>query len=302
MEKYQNGVHGEETQSKRDRKRLTIQAKLTKLNETFYLERDHHYRTLLQSAQEELHLITGKVSSTEATGDQSYTDFEEERDLELVRLALFEKYEIDRAEKDFYEEVEMANKEHDEMVKLVKERLYASLERQVKQLKEDKVLLDVANSHSYSMAMEPLSGTHEFQKHTRSQQKEKEKDQQPLAAIGYLSDRRGLRRRGGLLGVGGGVTTGGESGNEDSHVSANESGNNSSAKRSRLAHSHGNGGKNSSADESWLSDTADLSSLLFGDRKPDKPATRHSSKSYNPPQGLKNDEVNEDLAMLRSLR
>ncbi|ONH70174.1 Transcriptional regulatory protein SDS3 [Cyberlindnera fabianii] len=174
--------------------------------------------------------VHGEVSSTEATGDQSYTDFEEERDLELVRLALFEKYEIDRAEKDFYEEVEMANKEHDEMVKLVKERLYASLERQVKQLKEDK---------------------------------EKEKDQQPLAAIGYLSDRRGLRRRGGLLGVGGGVTTGGESGNEDSHVSANESGNNSSAKRSRLAHSHGNGGKNSSADESWLSDTADLSSLLF---------------------------------------
>jgi hypothetical protein len=254
--------------NKKDKKRTAMVSRLYKLEETFSIDRDYHYRTSLQKLQQGL---TSAHAGNNPDVQQKMVDLEEERDYELVRLRLWEEYQVKRAEHELAEDMEKANKEHDEMVKVVKERLYASLEKQVKQLKEDKVLLDLANSHSYNM-----DTTVDFHKNTRSQQSLKESS---ISAVGYASDRRPQRRRHDYT-----------SAAEDTNASANESGNNSSRKKTRY----------SSADESWLSD-GDLSSLLFGERR-EKPATRHSNKSYQPPNSLKTEEIIEDLILLRSLK
>lgn len=259
--------------NKKDKKRATILSKLYKLEESFSVDRDYYYRGMLQALQQKL--MTAHAGTNEEM-KKKYMDLEEERDYELVRLRLWEEYQADRAEKEFQEAVEKANKEHDEMVKVVKERLYASLEKQIKQLKEDKVLLDMANSHSYNM-----DTAIDLHKNTRSQQSLKESS---ISTMGYGSDRtRAHRRRHDYT-----------SQAEDTNASANESGNTSAAGGGRRKKT-----RYSSAEESWLSD-GDLSSLLFGDRK-DKPSTRHSNKSYQPPNSLKNEEISEDLNFLRGL-
>lgn len=209
-------------------------------------------------------------------------DIEEARDYELVELRLWEEFQVQRAENDFYDDMDKTEKEHDEFVKLAKEKLYANLERQIKQLKEDKVLLDLANSHSYNMDTS-LTNVSDFHKNTRSSQNLKDSS---ISAMGYMSDRRGLRRRNGY-----------STNAEDSHLSANDSGSNSRSKKKKPQ------GYQSATEEGWFSDAGALSSILFGnERRTEKVNTRHSSKpSFATPPGLKNEEVNEDLNLLKSL-
>lgn len=278
--------------TKRDKKKHTIHTKLSKLEENFRLDKDFHYRSSLQTIQKQLvSLNQGDVS---LLGDK-IKDFEELRDYDLVQLKLFREYELQNCEMEFQEQLEKANKEHDEMVKLVKEKLYANLEKQIKQLKEDKVLLDLANFHSYSM------DTSDFHKNTRSSQSLKNSS---ISSIGYASDRRaGLRRRGAN---GNDSSNNYNSGGEHStheYDSANDSGNNSAAAANRKRQ-RPNGYGHSSQDElSLLSDHGDLSSILSASNSHstrERASTRHSSKSFQPPSGLKQDEVDTDLAVLRS--
>jgi hypothetical protein len=245
-----------------------IQVRLSKLDESFRVGKYHHYRHALQQLQLKLSTIH---QGTNEQLQERIRDVEESRDYELVELALWEKFQIERAEHEFETDVLKANNEHDDMVKLVKEKLYANLERQIKQLKEDKILLDMANSHSYSME----ATFHDLHKNTRSSTKE--------FNGGYLSDRRtGLRRRQDY----------GTNGEE----SANDSGNNTSSRRqTKPSHSQ----HHSSNEET---DTAaDLSSLLFAPKN-EKVNTRHSSKSYAAPLGLKPEEITDDLTLLRGVK
>lgn len=258
--------------SKKDKKRATILSKLYKHEESLSVDRDYHYRGMLQVLQQNL---TSAHAGANEDVQERVVDLEEERDYELVRLRLWEEYQMKRAQGEFYEQVENANQEHDDMVKLVKERLYASLEKQVKQLKEDKVLLDMANSHSYNM-----DTSVDLHKNTRSQHNLKESS---ISAMGYGSDRRSQRRRHDY-----------NSQAEDTQASANESGNTSASKRKKTRYSSADESNNNGSN--WLSD-GDLSSLLFGERR-DKPSTRHSNKSYQPPNSLKAEEISEDLALL----
>lgn len=234
--------------NRKDKKRATVLSRLYKLDESLSVDRDYHYRYMLQNLQQSL---TSAHAGSNPLVEESVVDSAEERDFELVRLRLWEEYQVQRAQRDYQDEVDKANREHDELVKRVKERLYASLERQVKQLKEDKILLDLANTHSYSMEGE-------LHKHTRSQVKE-------FSA----SDRRPRRRH-----------------EQSAEESANDSGHTSTGKRRQV--------RASSADEL----SGDISSLLNG---AEKPATRHSNKSYQPPTALRDGEVSEDLALLRAL-
>ncbi|CAM9019801.1 unnamed protein product [Wickerhamomyces anomalus] len=227
------------------------------MDENFKLDKDYHYRSMLQDLQRSLSTMH---QGTNEVLVERMKDFEESRDYELVELRLWEEYQVQRAEKEFFEEVEKANTEHDEMVKLVKEKLYANLEKQIKQLKEDKILLDLANSHSYNMDTS-LTNVHDFHKNTRSSNSLKDST---ISSIGYMSDRRGLRRR----------DMNYSTNNDDSHLSANDSGNNSSSKKRKT---NGSSGRYSSNDETFMSDNGDLSSILFGE-KPEKVHTRHSSK------------------------
>lgn len=243
-----------------------IHARLGKLDEAFRVSKDHYYRHALQQLQSKLSTIH---QGTNEQLQETIKDVEEARDYELVELALWEKFQIQRAEFEFESDIRKANDEHDEMVKLVKEKLYANLERQIKQLKEDKVLLDMANSHSYSME----STLHDLHKNTRSTTKE----------LGYLSDRRsGLRRRNDYT--------------SNAEDSVNDSGNNSSTRRRKKQINHQYQSSNDETDTG-----ADLSSILFAPKN-EKVNTRHSSKSYAAPPGLKNEEVNDDLLLLRRLK
>ncbi|ODQ59081.1 hypothetical protein WICANDRAFT_63583 [Wickerhamomyces anomalus NRRL Y-366-8] len=264
--------------SKKDKKRATVQGKLNKMDENFKLDKDYHYRSMLQDLQRSLSTMH---QGTNEVLVERMKDFEESRDYELVELRLWEEYQVQRAEKEFFEEVEKANTEHDEMVKLVKEKLYANLEKQIKQLKEDKILLDLANSHSYNMDTS-LTNVHDFHKNTRSSNSLKDST---ISSIGYMSDRRGLRRR----------DMNYSTNNDDSHLSANDSGNNSSSKKRKT---NGSSGRYSSNDETFMSDNGDLSSILFGE-KPEKVHTRHSSKSFVTPPGLKPEEINDDLLLMK---
>ncbi|CCH42036.1 Transcriptional regulatory protein [Wickerhamomyces ciferrii] len=264
--------------SKKDKKRATVQNKLNKIDEGFKYEKDYHYRTMLQDLQRSLSTIH---QGTNEVLVERVKDFEERRDYDLVELRLWEEYQVKRTEREFTEEVEKANNEHDEMVKLVKEKLYANLEKQIKLLKEDKILLDLANSHSYNMDT-TLTNQNDYHKNTRSSNSLKDSS---ISSIGYLSDRRGLRRR---------EPNYNSTNNDDSHLSANDSGNNSSSKKRRKP----NGTGNSSAEETYQSDAGDLSSILFGE-KPEKVHTRHSSKAFVPPIGLKTEEINDDLALMK---
>lgn len=270
--------------SKKDKKRATVQGKLNKIDESFKLDKDYHYRSMLQNLQRSLSTIH---QGTNEVVVERLKDFEESRDYELVELRLWEEFQVKRAEREFFEEVEKANSEHDEMVKLVKERLYANLEKQIKQLKEDKILLDLANSHSYNMDTS-LTNVHDFHKNTRSSNSLKDSS---ISSIGYTSDRRGLRRR----------ELNYSTNNDDSHLSANDSGNNSSSKKKRRTingSGSGGNGRYSSNDEAFLSDTGDLSSILFGE-KTEKVHTRHSSKAFVAPSGLKPEEINDDLLLMK---
>ncbi|KAH3667795.1 hypothetical protein WICMUC_005195 [Wickerhamomyces mucosus] len=279
-----------------DKKRATVQAKLNKIEESFQYERDYHYKTMLQNLQKELSSVHNNSNEDLATNNR---DLEEIRDFELVKLRLYEKFEANRAIHDYEDEVAKANKEHEEMMKLVQEKLNLRLEHQIKKLKEDKALLDVANSHSYN-----IIDSSDFHKNTRSSTHNHNNSGTIDSGInslnGFMGDRRGLRRRG----AGDYYSTQ----NEDSaNDSSKNNGYTSSGNKKKISNHRGSASANngmSSNDESFFSDTnKDLSSLLFGEKKENnKTSTRGSSKAYIAPSGLKNEEINDDIALLKSLK
>ncbi|KAH3676207.1 hypothetical protein WICPIJ_009167 [Wickerhamomyces pijperi] len=287
------------TTSKKDKRRQTIQTKLKKLSDNFEYDKDYHYRNVLQVLQKELTTVHNEANPQVSSEIQ---DFEETRDYELVSLKLFRDFEAGNADTEFYEEVSKANKEHDDMVKAVKEKLYAKLEHQIKQLKEDKVLLDMANSHSYSMI-----DAGEYHKNTRSvTHNAMESTLNPLSGLFGSMDRRPTRRRNA-------PTDYYSAQNEDSmnessrnggYTTPNGSNSTNSRNKKKKISNHGAGSHTDGAtsnDEGLFSDTGDLSSLLLGDRDKKKPSTRGSNKSYVSPQGIKTEEVNEDLDLINKL-
>lgn len=78
------------------------------------------------------------------------TELEEARDYELTRLRLWEEYQVKRAEDEYKQDMATAKANYDMMIKLLKEKFYDKLLRQVKQLKEDKLLLNLVNASLWS--------------------------------------------------------------------------------------------------------------------------------------------------------
>lgn len=267
------------------------------MQDNFEFDKDYHYRTMLQNLQKELTTVHNESRPVVSSEIQ---DFEETRDYELVSLKLFHDFEVANSNTEFYEEVDKANREHDEMVKVVKEKLYAKLENQIKQLKEDKVLLDMANSHSYNMV-----DSGEYHKNTRSTtQNNNLMDLSINPLNGFLnSDRRGLRRRNAPTDYYN--TQNEDSANESSrnggYTTPNGSNSRSRKKQKISNHTGAQNDGTTSHDEAIFSDAGDLSSLLFGGKEKKKPSTRGSNKSYVSPQGIKTEEVNEDLDLINQL-
>lgn len=77
-------------------------------------------------------------------------DLEVDRDFELTKLRLWEEYQVKRCEEEYKNDIDRAKENHDKMIKLLKEKLYDKLQNEIKQLKEDKLLLNLVNANSYS--------------------------------------------------------------------------------------------------------------------------------------------------------
>lgn len=317
--------------SKRDKKRQQISSRLGKLDVMFSSDRDNFYKTLLHNLQNTLATLQQGVN-------EDYLDkkenLEEERDYELTRLRLWEEYQVKRIEEEYKEDLTKAQENHDRMIKLIKEKLYDKLQKQIKQLKEDKLLLNLVNANSWSSNTANDSSTAALNA--------------AAANTLNLADRRSLRKRelssrltageaDDLSDGGAGSTTTGHlsvangyislSGKRRRHYATRYSSNDemSSGITSTAAsnkNNNGNGHSNlhnnatGSGNESNLSDKDydALNTLIMGNEdggvslvlldnsqtSSNKPHTRGLNKQFTGLQGLKPEELNDDLTLLRN--
>lgn len=331
---------------RRDKRRQTIAGRVAHISKSFEKDRDNQYREMLHTLQSTLSsLHTGKNGEFQ----EQLTDIEELRDQELLRLNLWEAYQIERTEQEYQREIAAANDEYNRMTQLVKERLMARLEAQRKKLREEKAYLDIANENNMFLSGGLGPGgypSHPAQPYSSFPQNTVylsgyTSGGNATATAGYVSnggdvsggnnspslgslygfpgERRSLRRRelmnasafeemSGLSagGTGGGI--GGGGGNAmvsgtGSALSGGERGygsNGGSKRRKGVA-------RNVSGDEFGLSDRDTLEGILFSRERDLGSAGSNgsgghgrSSKSYQPPASLKNEDAIEDLAELKA--
>lgn len=231
-------------------------------------------------------------------------DLEVNRDFELTKLRLWEEYQVKRCEEEYKADLARAKDNHDKMIKLLKEKLYDKLQNEIKQLKEDKLLLNLVNANTWSSLSHDANTV-------------------ALNAIAghALNDRRSLRKRefNSRFSAGenddlsdSGTTTGyvSASGKRRRHYATRYSSNDemSSAHNTHLrlsqAASSGNDSNLSDKDYDALNmiimnnDNGGTSLILS--EKPTKPNTRGQSKQFVGVQGLKVEELNDDLSLLRN--
>lgn len=278
--------------SRKDKKRLQFEGKVSKIKSSFAKDKDVHYRdrlTLLQTDLTTLH------QGNNADFLRKLRDLEEDRDLELVRLRLYEEYRVYRSKLEFQEDIEKTKQDHEKMIKLCKEMLYDSLQKKIKKLQEERLLMDVANTHSYSMDY----SRGKFQKQTRSSTQNSNNfsnwDSSPNDVsqtesgneTGNATDRRSLRRRAAT--------------NQNKEQPLDNNGNASGTGMS------GKSSSNTSDAElmQYLSDSSELQALLFGEKEKEKKKGRGhqrlSTKSAPVLQSLSQEEVTDDISVIRKL-
>lgn len=122
-------------------------SKLSKLESTFADDRNNFYRAIL------VHLQT-TLASIQLGVNEEYcirrSQHEETRDYELTRLRLWEEYQVKRVEDEYKEDMAATKENYDTLIRLLKEKFYDKLQKQVKQLKEDKLLLNLVNASLWS--------------------------------------------------------------------------------------------------------------------------------------------------------
>lgn len=331
--------------SRKDKRRYNLENKVNKINSSFIADKDLYYKDRLTTLQTNL---TTLHQGNNVIFKRKLRDLQESRDFELVKLRLYEEYRVSRSSIEFQEDIEKARNDHEKLVKLCKEKLYSKTELKIKKLKEEKLLMDVANIHSYSMDYSrPF-----YPKNTRSHTTNNGINANPnttnnnitsLTGSGWDSnndsatdntatgatgtDRRSLRRR--VANKENSATVNGFTTNNDYY-----SGNNThytdesdsrtgystsqrpNGRKSRSTqiknNSSTNNDKNDLNSESeflqGISDYADLQLLLFGETeiKPDikkkhRNNPRYSTKSAPPLPSLTQDEVTDDIALLKGL-
>lgn len=304
--------------SRKNKRRLNLENKVLKIKTSFVKDKDLHYKDRLTTLQTNL---TTLHQGTNPTFLSKLQDLEEARDLELVRLRLFEEYRVSRSSIEFQEDIEKAKSDHEKLVKLCKERLYSNIEQKIKKLQEERLLMDVANLHSYSMDYSrPLI----YQKNTRSQTASGNnnnnnnndwesssnefvtRDTANDSATDTGTERRSLRRRAATNRNGNGSGTDIDGGNyysgsnmpgdltEESdfrtrYSSASGSkrrggfGSGASGKKGNKQNSGNQSDINSDADFlQGISDYADLQTLLFGEKSVESTTTNKKKHRINP--------------------
>lgn len=307
--------------SKREKRRLQITSRLSKLTTTFTADKDNFYRALLHNLQTSLATLQ---QGTNEDFLRRRAQLEEARDYELTKLRLWEEYQVKRIETEYKEDIAKAKENHDRIVKLVKEKLYDKLQKQIKQLKEDKLLLNLVNANSWSAVEGNDSQTAALN---------------AMAAANALniSDRRSLRKRELSSRFGAGEAELSDGGGHSTTANGSRGYISASSKRRRhyatryssndehssgitsttASHQHKHGHTNgvSSGNDSNFSDKdydalnsiimdngdGGMSLLLdLANRSAGRPNTRNSHKQFIGVQGLKPEELNDDLLLLRN--
>lgn len=309
------------TTGKRDKRRHGIAMRINYISEQFEADRDVHYRDML-------HALQSTLSSLHTGNNEEFleqlADLEEHRDEELTRLNLWESYQIDRTEREYQREISAANEEYTKMTLLVRERLMNHLESQRKRLREDKTLLDIANDHLVF-----LSGSYGYSPSGDASNNVPNGNangngsangyysggasgtpHSPGPSFALSSERRSLRRRdnGSALEDASGMS-GGEGKNGGDYGSAAARGTGSAGRGDGGATSTGGAKRRKvgsravvSGEDTFLSDRDALEGLLFNKGKPvaaSGAGNGRQSRSYQPPAGLKNEDVQDDLNQLR---
>ncbi|CCE79318.1 Piso0_001375 [Millerozyma farinosa CBS 7064] len=319
-----NGIVHDNT-SKRDKRRQQISTRLHKIEEGFSQDKDNFYRSSLVNLQTTLATIQ---QGTNEDYLERKSKIEEERDYELTKLRLWEEYQVRRIEDEYKEDLAKAQDSHDMMIKLIKEKLYDKLQRQIKQLKEDKLLLNLVNANSWNTGRSSDAALSAFNASAdalhlndrRSLRKREVSTRFTSGEMNDLSDGPGGSGNGSLFSNG---YTSGSQAKRRRHYTTRYSSNDeiSSGVTSNTAHAghRGTGTHHysgvSSGNDSNLSDKDydALNSIIMNDeingnsfsrlnssRSSNKPNTRGSSKQFTGLQGLKPEELNDDLALLRS--
>ncbi|KAL6929948.1 hypothetical protein ACO0SA_001354 [Hanseniaspora valbyensis] len=149
------GVNGKTTISntalkQQRKKRQTMENRIHKMHSKFVSERYQHYQNKLNTLQIKLTAMH-ELNNEDVQFNRMNRDLEEGRDLELVKLRLYEEYRISRVNKEFQQDIEEAKLEYEKIVTNLKKKLFENVENQIKSLQEEKILLDVANEKNYSM-------------------------------------------------------------------------------------------------------------------------------------------------------
>lgn len=165
--------------SKKDKRRQQLSARLNKLDYTFLSDKDNFYRGSLHNLQTSLAALQ---QGNNEEFIRKRTELEEGRDYELTKLRLWEEYQVKRSEDEYKEDIARAKENHDRVVKLLKEKLYDKLQKQVKQLKEDKLLLNLVNANSWNAVNANDSSTSAL-------------NAMAAASSLNINDRRSLRKR-----------------------------------------------------------------------------------------------------------
>lgn len=317
--------------NKKDKRRQQIGARLAKLEATFLDDRNSFYHAILRNLQTTL-------ASIQQGTNQDYLDkkegLEEVRDYELTRLRLWEEYQVKRVDEEYKEDIARAKQNYDMMIKLLKEKFYDKLQRQVKQLKEDKLLLNLVNASLWNS-----SSTQDANVSALSAA--------AAASSININDRRSLRKRefqsrfalgetddlsdSGLGNSSGNGFLRGSGAGSSGYVSASSkrrrhyatrysSNDEMSSGVASTGTSHGsalvkltsNGA--SSGNDSNLSDKdydalnhlimnneeGGVQQIFSGAKTSNRPNTRGSHKQFVGVQGLKVEELNNDLTLLRN--
>lgn len=132
------------------KKKQSMENRIQKLHTRFTSDRHQHYQNKLNNLQVKLTAMH-EVKNEDPEFNRINRDLQEERDLELVKLRLFEEYKISRVNKEFQQDIEEVKMEYEKVVTSLKKKLFENIENQIKSLQEEKILLDVANEKNYNM-------------------------------------------------------------------------------------------------------------------------------------------------------
>lgn len=286
--------------SKRDRRRLQMQTKLKKLDLQFNADKDYQYREALVELQ---YRLSSLHQGDNPMYSQQVQDLRDERDYELLRLRLAEEYSVKLINDQFTQQYNETVADANTIVAMVKQKLHDGLVQKIRQLKEDKALIDIVTSSSSSHTSRARSNLQEGSTLglTTSKDSKDSKDQrengntsgiESSTSFFFSGERRSRRKR---------ETNDfslGNGSNDDSYDSTSASG---SRKRNKAS------GADSSANEDGkvITENTQLNEFLYGPQMP-KRKEKNSGMGIRKGQiicpSLKVEEVNEDLMILRNFK